>query len=78
MMEDTPTPEMEISTQVTHTVMLHEAEPTVMFYQAQTEAQRQSQEIDLSETILGETDFVIWQHTPSTVSLPSGLYITPP
>ena len=77
-MEGTTTSEMEISTQVTHTVALQEAEPSVMFYQAQQRTQDRSYEVDLSETILGETDFVIWQHTPSTVSLPSGLYVTPP
>ena len=77
-MEEISVPEMEISTQVTHTVMLQESEPTVMFYQSQAQVQDQSAEINVSETILGESDMVIWQHTPSTVSLPSGLFVTPP
>ena len=77
-MEEVHTPDMEISTQVTHTVALQESEPTVMFYQAQAQAQDQTGVINLAETVLGDTEVVVWQHTPSTVSLPSGLYITPP
>ena len=77
-MEGSQSPAMEISTQVTHTVLLQESEPSVMFYQSQVQAFDRSQDIDLSETILGESDFVVWQHTPSTVTLPSGLFVTPP
>ena len=69
--------ETELSSRITHSIIVRDAEPAVPFFQAQLNVV-ESTNSDVSEVILGEQDFTIWQQAPPTVVLASGLNYTPP
>ena len=69
--------ETELSSRITHSIVVRDAEPAIPFFQAQLNV-AESTSSDVSEVILGEQDFTIWQQAPPTVILASGLSYTPP
>ena len=77
-MTDSTCPEAEVSTRVTHSVSMNESEPSVLFYQAQLQVADTTSTTTSTGTILGEQDLTIWQHTPPSVALSTGLRFTPP
>ena len=77
-MTDSSCPEAEISTRITHSVAMVDLEPTVLFFQAQVQAADRASSTTSSGITLGEQDLTIWNHTPPSVTLPTGLQFTPP
>ena len=76
-MTNSTAPDNELSSRITHSIAVRDSEPAIPFFLAQIEVAGAS-DVDVTGSIIGEQDFTIWQRTPSTVSLPSELFYTPP